>query len=95
MRSPSPRLEGRIWTAEDAAYQLVDRGVAVDVTPVPDGVLAVVVWEGRKGTVLIRRHESAEAARLAAADGYPWGRLTFSPHDGDPASLDGVRAILR
>src|SRR5258707_440550 len=26
VRSPSPRIEGRTWTAEDAAYQLVDRG---------------------------------------------------------------------
>lgn len=98
LRAPSAEVEGEMWNAGEASEHLAHRGL-VGRTPVhaPDRTLAEVTWEGREGTVEIRHHTTAEAARVEAArvGGYGWGRLSFAAVAGDERCLDGVRAILR
>lgn len=68
LRGPSADVEGEMWDAGEASEHLAHRGV-VGHTPVhaPDRTLAEVIWEGREGTVEIRHHATAEAARAEAA----------------------------
>src|SRR5436190_16591144 len=92
LRAPSAEVEGEMWDAGEASEHLAHRGL-VGHTPVhaPDRTLAEVTWEGREGTVEIRHHATAEAARAEAArvGGYAWGRLSFAVVAGDKGCLDG------
>ena len=98
LRAPSAEVEGQLWDAGEAAEHLAHRGL-VGHTPVhgADRTLAEVTWEGREGTVEIRHHATAEAARAEAGrvGGYAWGRLSFAVAAGDGRCLDGIRALLR